>query len=282
VEAVPPAVTVPSAAPPLDADAPVPRAAGLRAAASDSIAPRADRGVAQRPPEVIPGVPAAPVPRTAQPGVPALRIGQPNVLAAQADLTGQPGVLVAQAVLTGQPDVPVALAVLTGQPGVLMAQAVLAAQVPTRAPVPARVMQGHDVAIAIDPGPRNGPAAMELQIQQPAPAVPSAARSATANRALPAIHASAEPNVAARRVVRLAQVVMRAIHAAAAAQAARNTDHGAPFLRPASHVPQHAARARALRLARNAVQDVASPRPARRVVRAAQAVMRAIHDGAVV
>ena len=189
VEAVPPAVAAPSAAPPLAADAAVPRAAVLRAAASDSIAPRADYAVAQRPPEVIPGGPAAPVRRTEQPGVPALRAERPDVLAAQVVPT---------------------------------------AQAPTRAAVPARVVQGHGVAIAIVPDPQKGPVAVEqLQIQQPAPAVPSAARSATANPALPATHASAGPNAAAHRVVvpakamaravRRAQSVMRAIRDAAAA-----------------------------------------------------------------
>lgn len=193
VEAVPPAVTAPSADPLLAEDAAVPRAA-----ASDSIAPRADRAVAQRLPEVIPGVPAAPVLRTAQPGVPAPRTGRPDVLAAQAVPT---------------------------------------AQVPTRAAVPAREVQGHGVAIAIAPCPQNGPVAVEPQTQHPAQAVPSAARSATANPAPPAIHASAEPNAAAHRVVvpakaaadepsamglvaravRPAQAVMRAIHEAAAA-----------------------------------------------------------------
>jgi hypothetical protein len=98
-------------------------------------------------------------------------------------------------------------------------------------------VQGHGVAIAIALGPQNGPVAVELQTQQPAPAVPTAARSATANPALPAIHALAEPNAAAHRVVvpakaaadepsairlvaravRPAQAVMRAIHDAVAA-----------------------------------------------------------------
>lgn len=165
VEAVLPAVTAPSADPLLAAHVPVPSAAVLRAAVSDSIAPKAHRAVAQRPPEVIPGVPAAPVLRTAQPGVPAHRIEQPDVLAAQAVPT---------------------------------------APVLTRAAVPARVVQGHGVAIAIVSDP---PVAVELQTQQAAPAVPMTACSATANPALPAIRASADPNAAAHRVVVPAKAV---------------------------------------------------------------------------
>src|SRR5512140_726607 len=76
VQAVPPALTAPNADPPRLAAAAVPSAAALRAAARDSIAPRAHRVVGLRPPVVIlivaraaivqPGVLAALAPQTEQ------------------------------------------------------------------------------------------------------------------------------------------------------------------------------------------------------------------------